>query len=360
MADTMSVFLLLLTAVAAGFLNWILVACLIRVAPKIGLVDRPNERSLHSKVVPRGGGTGLVIVLIVAMGIALTLGVVREVLRESLLIYLGTALFIAAISLRDDFRSLSAGIRFFCQITLTLVVLRGVAGFETIALPGLESVKLGWWGAVLTVFWVLGLTNVYNFMDGIDGLAGVQGICAGLAWGLAGHWLSSSTITLLGLLIAAGCAGFLLHNWSPARIFMGDVGSAFLGFTFAVLPLLALRSQPMLTTGIEPGRIPVFGLLVVWPFVGDGLYTFVRRARAHEPVWRPHRSHLYQRLVRSGWPHARVSLLYAVWGVVSAAAGLCWLRTPGILAYGLMGAAVAGLSCVYVLVRLDEKKAAHP
>jgi UDP-N-acetylmuramyl pentapeptide phosphotransferase/UDP-N-acetylglucosamine-1-phosphate transferase len=335
-------------ALAAALVNGVAVAGIVRIAPRIGLVDRPNARSLHIRITPRGGGIGLV--LVVALGSFVASGRLRSPAME---IYWAGSLFVAGVSLRDDFRSLTAGLRFFCQLAAAGLATWGIAQFETVSLPGGRSLAVGGMGGALTMLWIVGLTNVYNFMDGIDGIAAVQGVGAGAAWLAAGLWLSSPTVALLGALLAGGCLGFLFHNWSPARIFMGDVGSAFLGFSFAVLPLLALSSAVGVTHSVWPGTLPYFALLTVWPFVADGFYTFIRRAWRGESVWRPHRSHLYQRLVQAGWSHARVSLLYGAWGAVSAIMALLWLiRARGWMATGV---ALGSLAAVFVLVKRAER-----
>ena len=126
-------------------------------------------------------------------------------------------------------------------------------------------------------------------------------------------------LALLGLLCAATSLGFLLHNWPPARIFMGDVGSTFLGFTFAAAPLLSAPDhRPELAT---------FSVVAVLPFVTDATLTLLRRLLRGDAVWQAHREHLYQRLVRGGWSHRRTTLCYAAAATVSALAGLAWLRT---------------------------------
>lgn len=315
-------------ALAAGCL----VGGLIRLAPRIGLLDRPNERSLHTRVTPRGGGLALVIVVALALGLWLATGAGWPAADSAqgsvrpVAIYLGAAVFIGLVSLRDDFKSLGVGVRFACQFIAAAAAIGGAGEFRALMIPGWGTVELGWAGAMLTVIWIVGLTNVYNFMDGIDGIAGVQGLSAGLAWAAAGIWLGVPVAALLGAVLAGGTLGFLRYNWSPARIFMGDVGSAFLGYSFAVLPLLWLRSEPLSVRGAAlAGEVPVFALLVVWPFVGDGFLTFIRRARRGEPVWKAHRSHLYQRLVQCGWTHARVSALYGAWCVAMALTGIGWL-----------------------------------
>jgi len=336
--------------------NWTVVSMLVEYAPRLGLLDRPNNRSMHTKVTPRGGGLGFVLVVMLVTAGCLLAGRIETELRQPLIIYLVAACLMAAVGLWDDFRSLSPAPRFLCQLAAAVAAVAGVAAYSSAAIPALGVIPLGWVGAALTVLWIVGLTNVYNFMDGIDGIAGVQGTVAGLAWMTIGIWTGSAAIAVLGLLLAMGCAAFLLFNWSPAKIFMGDVGSAFLGYSFAVLPLLLVRLRP----GSGAEIIPWVGLLLVWPFVGDGFYTFVRRARRGEVVWKPHRSHLYQRLVQSGWTHASVSTLYAGWGLLSAGAGVCWYRGAAGVGLVLTAAAVMLLPAVCLLVLRRERRKDSP
>lgn len=347
---------LLALGIGAAGLTWLLVGQLIRLAPRIGLLDRPNERSSHTRVTPRGGGIGFVIAIALGLVVWAVFGAasaevddwgrgheMAAYLRHSsdlseetvlqsvdtpVLFVLLAALFIAAISLRDDFKSLGAGLRFACHFAAAGVAVWVFGVFRAIELPLVGAVPLGTvFGGAVTVVWIVGLTNVYNFMDGIDGIAGVQGVAAGLGWTLAGVAFAAPSTAVLGLLLAGGCAGFLAHNWSPARIFMGDVGSAFLGFLFAVVPLVAMREAPE-----NAALWPVFGGLMVWPFVGDGFLTFVRRALKKEKVWAAHRSHLYQRLVQTGWKHAQVSELYAGWAALTVAVAWLWLTDVPIVA----------------------------
>lgn len=313
-----------------------MVAATVRLAPQIGLIDRPNARSSHVRATPRGGGIGFVLAAVggVATGRLLAEGdtPLAALGGEAVGVWLVTAVFVAAISLRDDFKSLGAGIRFGCHLAAAVAVGWGAAWIGTLWVPWAGEWSLGGAGVALTVVWVVGLTNVYNFMDGIDGISGVQAIAAAAAWMVAGYWLDLGGTVLVAALLGGGALGFLLHNWSPARIFMGDVGSAFLGFSFAALPLLALDEIGRFGGaavgagaggwGAAAGVLPVFAGLVVWPFVGDGVFTFLRRLRKGEKVWEAHRSHLYQRLTQCGWGHAQVSTLYAVWAAVCAVAAL--------------------------------------
>lgn len=312
-------------------MSWAAVAVLIRIAPRIGLIDRPNERSLHNRLTPRGGGIGIVIVALSFVGgFVIWRGAKAPDSEVPLWTYFLTAMFIALVSLWDDFDSLGAGLRILCHAGAAATAVWGLLFFNTFEFPGLRIDLPVGVGRIFTIVWIVGLTNAYNFMDGIDGIAALQGIVAGFVWALAGAGLGSDIVFLFGLVLSGACIGFILLNWSPARIFMGDVGSAFLGFTFAVMPLFLQLELRRLQDTVRTGILPGFALLVVWPFVGDGLLTFMRRTLNGERVWHAHRKHLYQRLVQMGWSHARVSFLYGMCCVANGLAALCWLfQIPG-------------------------------
>jgi len=213
-------------------------------------------------------------------------------------------------------------------------------------------VNLGLAAWPFSVVWIVGMTNAFNFMDGIDGIAGITGAAA-LAVIAAALQISGETFfSLLAGALAAASAGFLVWNWQPARIFMGDVGSAFLGYVIAILPLAA--------TGEARAWIFPLTACVMWPFLFDTSFTMLRRIAKRENILEAHRSHLYQRLVIAGWPHHLVTLLY---GVLSAAAGGLALAVycrpianrATSIAY-LAGAIVIGSISLVTLVRWSEAR----
>src|SRR5262249_43741718 len=150
--------------------------------------------------------------------------------------------------------------------------------------------------------WVI---NAYNFMDGIDGIAGVQAVVAASSWVIIASQSGAGVFFFLFLILFGSSFGFLFHNWSPARIFMGDVGSAFLGFTFAAAPLLVSRESTF-----QASLLPISGVLILWPFLFDTVLTMVRRFIRRERIWIAHRDHLYQSLIIAGYKHSRVSIVY--------------------------------------------------
>jgi UDP-N-acetylmuramyl pentapeptide phosphotransferase/UDP-N-acetylglucosamine-1-phosphate transferase len=291
-----------------------------RFAIRRQLLDIPNARSSHSVPVPRGGGLVIVTVTLFAAAIVAVQGP-----TPALVAYLAGGLIMATLGLADDVRSLPSTLRLAAQSAVAVLVLAAAGWWREVELPLVGLVHLGLLGPALAFFWIVGFTNAFNFMDGIDGIAGVQGLLAGVGWAMAAWLGGQPEAAIIGAALAISSGGFLLHNWSPARIFMGDVGSAFVGFTLATLPFLLHRSPeaPLL-------RVPLAAALVVWPFVFDALYTFGRRALRGEPVLSAHRSHLYQRMVVAGATHGRVALLYAGLAVVGGLLAKGWLlRAPG-------------------------------
>lgn len=330
--DTVSLLALVAVAATAAAAAAIGTAWVRRIALRRSILDIPNERSSHVAPTPRGGGAAIVAVCVA--------GWVVFGLQSGEGGWLAAcALGVALVSAVDDVRPLGTGLRMGVHLAAAVALGLAVGGWETIEAP-VGELGLGLLGLPLAVFWLVGLTNAYNFMDGIDGIAATQAVVGGAGWALAGAWLGNPFVSLSGGLVAGGSLGFAIHNWPPARIFMGDVGSAFLGFVFAGLALYG------------EGRLPLASLLFVWPFVFDAAYTFVRRAARGENVFKAHRSHLYQRLVIAGWSHRRTTMVYAALAVWSASCGLAWLAT------GSAAAAVAGLG-IAPLVALGTTWAAE-
>ena len=329
-----------LLALAAAGLALFIGALTIRQAGRFNLVDVPDAFSSHVVPTPRGGGVGIVVVVMVALAWLAGHGD-QDPLALPVLALAALGVLVAIVSAIDDMGSVPASVRLLVHLAVGVGAWRVVGTINEIALPWLPVVALGAAGGAVTVLWVAGLLNAYNFMDGIDGLAASQGVVAGLAWAVFGWHEHSLSLYLVGQTVAAACLGFLILNRPPARVFMGDVGSAFLGYLFAAIPLAVGGARP---------RLGVLGVVVVWPFVFDAGLTFVQRAWRRENVFARHRSHLYQRLVISGWSHGRVTLLYAALAAVGAAGGIRYARhLPGgdwVLVVGLplMAALLVGLT----------------
>jgi Fuc2NAc and GlcNAc transferase len=286
-----------LTIPAAGVCSWVLLAALI---PQLRrrLLDKPNERSSHHQPTPRGGGVAFVLVASVASALALLLS--RGSFSAPLPLFVAPlmAMPLALVGFLDDRQNLPASWRYGVQLATALVVTLA----SPLVTPSLGLLPL----LVLLLIAVTAVINFTNFMDGLDGL--VAG-CMTVAMTAAGIQLAApwSIWALVGALL-----GFLLWNWSPAKVFMGDVGSTFLGAVFAVLLLQASTWPEALSL-----------LLVATPLLGDACLCVPRRLMAGQRVFHAHRLHLFQRLHQAGWPHARVSSLYIAATAVLAMALLC-------------------------------------
>ncbi len=300
---------LALTGISYGFVKY-----LILWTERRQIMDIPNERSSHTTPTPRGGGLAIVILTLAGW---LIYGLIAQVDFFTIVLpYILGGILIATISWIDDLRSLTPYQRFAAQFAGAILIVIGIGYWHQIDIPYLGSITIAAFGIIITLLWIVGLTNAYNFMDGIDGIAAGQALISGLGWVLLawGH-PSMALVKVLGLLIAGSSLGFLIHNWSPARIFMGDVGSAFLGFSFAVIPLLIVDGRP---------GFALVGILMCWVFLFDTVLTFTRRLIRGENVLAPHRSHLYQRLVIVGYRARSVTLLYMLFAVIGVVAARLW------------------------------------
>lgn len=300
----------------ATLLSWLSVALCHRLAHKIHLMDKPNERSLHSFPKPRIGGIGIVFTIF--------LGAIIISLSGDFYLFpvIGIALIVALVSLVDDFKSIPFWMRLPAHLGagVGMVLLGGALTY--ISWPGLFSFSLPIaLSGILCVFWVGGMINAYNFMDGSDGIAGLQGALFGVGLMLLSQSLHGQ---LLGAVMVGACCGFLIHNWQPSKIFMGDVGSAFIGCIVGGAPWIisdGSNSSISLFDGF------VLTLLLVWPFFMDTSFTFTRRLLNRENVFAAHRSHLYQRMVLAGRSHAQVALLYGGLATSGIVLGKLWLST---------------------------------
>ena len=282
---------------SAGLCSWLLLAALI---PQLRsrLLDQPNARSSHSQPTPRGGGVAFVLVSCVASVLAWLISASSASEPLPLVAAPLLALPLAVVGFLDDRYNLPASWRYGVQLATALVV---------ILLSPLVALSVGLLPLVaLLVIAVTAVINFTNFMDGLDGL--VAG-CMVVA-------MTSAAIQLAAPLpfwaLVGALMGFLLWNWSPAKVFMGDVGSTFLGAVFALLVLQSFTWSEAL--GL---------LLVATPLLGDACLCVPRRLMAGQRVFQAHRLHLFQRLQQAGWPHARVSSLY-IGATAALAIALLW------------------------------------
>ena len=306
-------------------------------------LDVPNERSSHTSPTPRGGG--IVIVAICLMGYTL-LALFGEL--DFVWGYFIGALLIAIVSWLDDLYSLSFVWRLCIQLLSASLLIYSIA-------PSLNdsfatSIYSG--GAIaISIIGIVWIVNAYNFMDGIDGIAGLQAGVAAASWALL-TWSFAVGLSIYSMLVFAAAIGFLFHNWSPARVFMGDVGSAFLGFTFASLPFLSLNFYRS-----DTHLLPIFAILTLWPFIFDTAFTLITRILKRQRIWQAHREHLYQRLVKQGYSHLSTASLYGTFAFITSAAAFSLIS--GLTGPMAVSVTLVAVSIGFALFVLSTSRVAH-
>ena len=321
-------------AIAGLLAGWSMTRLMLWLSPRLSLLAVPNERSFHERTTPSGGGVGVVLPVVAWAAVYL------DQVGLALAVGLG-GLSVAVVGFIDDLKHLPSWLRLGVHLAAAALAV-GVLQINDVVI-GQLIVAEPLLAALLAVVAVTWLTNLYNFMDGIDGIAGGQCVvfCAGVL--IVGE-PSGPGADLLWLL-AGAALGFLLLNWAPARIFMGDVGSGFLGFVLAVVALdLAAR-----------GELPLVGsMILLTGFWFDATYTLCVRMITGQQFVSAHRSHCYQKLAeRLG--HGRTSAVYVVVGLgyfcplawlAAARPGLSWLALAAAVMPVLIGCVVlkAGLA----------------
>jgi len=294
-----------------------LVDVMVLLATRWRILDLPNRRSAHSLPTARAGGLPMAAVAALA-SVAVCLRwptVTAQVLLGCTL----PALAIATVGFLDDIRPLRASVRLVIQLAVAATVVAVLGPLEAMEVPGSLRIDFGPLAWPLSILWVVGMINAFNFMDGSDGMAATGAVVVAAFLVAAGFAVGSPILVLLAAFVGAASAGFLVFNWPPARIFMGDVGSAFLGAFLAALALLPDDVQ-------KPQVFPAV-VMAAWPYIFDPFLTVLRRlAGGHNPLV-PHREFLFHRLVRSGWSHLSVALLYGALAVAGGVAGRLLLDT---------------------------------
>ena len=303
-----SAFLAALTSAGVAFVIY-------RLAARLGLIDFPSDRSSHVRPTPRGGGLGL----LAGAGIGtIVLALLGYLPGPSLLALLLATVAIAVLGAVDDVRSLPPYYRLLAQAVIAAALTVALGAVDRLPLPPPLDVDLGWLGIPLTVLWLVAVTNFYNFMDGIDGLATGQGVATSAGIALAGF---SAGATDFVVIVAGAGVGFFLLNRPPARIFLGDVGSTALGFLLAATPLLAShgdRHRALLAVAI--------GLSI---FLLDPTVTLLRRLRTPAKLATAHREHAYQRLAAAHNRHGPTTAYLVGAGLVLSIVGGLSYRAGG-------------------------------
>ena len=294
-------------------ISWLLTAALHRYALHKKLLDIPNERSSHTIATPRGGGLAIVLTCLAGL---LVLAILNGLTWSVLFAFLGAGILMALIGFIDDHGHIAPQWRLMAHFFAALWVLTWLGGLPQIAVFG-EMIHPGWIGNTLGLIGLIWLVNLYNFMDGIDGLAASEAIFvagAGLLFTFLGEQHEMQSVAVL---LIASTLGFLIWNWPPAKIFMGDVGSGFLGM---VLGIYAWWS-------VVEGIIPIWTwLILLGIFVVDATSTLIKRIFRGERWYEAHRSHAYQHASRRWGSHRKITMSVIIINMVWLLP-LAWLAT---------------------------------
>ena len=295
-----------------------LVGCLVVWLTQRQLMDVPNERSSHTIATPRGGG-----LVIIGLGIAAVLLIAIQSPTPKLFAIVGVLWAgWAYLSWADDTLNLPAKQRFSIQFGLAIASVVLIGWISDLQWSQHNSVELGGFGVVVSVIGLVWIANLYNFMDGIDGMAASQAIIASITFGFWFFAHGGNELALVSWIVAAASYGFLLHNWQPAKVFMGDVGSIGLGVFFGLLLIIAHNRY----------AVPVLSsVILMFVFIADTMLTLARRALHREPLLQAHRSHYYQRLVIAGCSHRQVVLIYIAAMIVCSLAATVALYNRDLL-----------------------------
>ena len=288
-------------------------------------VDEPNHRSLHDRPVPRIGGVAIIFALLITWFLMWP--------RSDLLVPL-LALLLGVVSYLDDRIGLPVMLRFGAHLVAAAIYM--VYGFGS---PTPLAILTG----VMVIAW---MTNLYNFMDGANGLAGGMTLIGFAAYGLAAT--SDTSMVSFCFAVSAAATGFLLFNFKPARVFMGDAGSIPIGFLAAAIGLSGWHE------GIWPWWFP---LVVFSPFILDATVTLLRRALRSEPIWRAHREHYDQRLLRMGWSHERLASVEYLLMILAATLALTVIRAAEAIQIAMLSGWFVILLVLMVII--DRKWNAH-
>ncbi len=329
------------TLIAAFFISLIVSSILTpwirRLAPKLGAVDLPSGRRVNKRIIPRLGGIAIAVgFLSPLIGLLFFDNKIADLFREDLLKVLGLcvgAVIICALGALDDWRGVRARHKLYVQI--------GVASFaywcgfqiDAVHLPFLGDLEMGIFAFPFTLFWIVGIINALNLIDGLDGLAGGLAFSACVVNIVVGLVSGNLLATLLAIALAGALLGFLVFNFNPASIFMGDSGSMFLGYVLGVSALFGFKG----TTAIGL-LVPILALGV--PIL-DTLTAIARRVISRRPIFASDRHHFHHRLLELGLTHRRAVLsLYAISALLTGASILVYVGKDWVVGLTLLGTVV--------------------
>ncbi|MFP4534223.1 MAG: MraY family glycosyltransferase [Spirochaetaceae bacterium] len=321
-----------------------------RLSHRFEWYDQKNPRKIHTEDTPRIGGVGIFFSFMIAAAVVL-ISRGEDVRAVRYLPLLGGVVIIHFLGLLDDFINLVAPRKFLLQLLAGLVVTLGPFRIDALAIPFSEtSIPLGWLAYPITVLWIVSISNAVNLIDGADGLAGGVSAIVALFIGVIASHSGNATLALLAFALVGATVGFLVYNFPPAKIFMGDSGSLLLGFLLATLPLVGF------TEGAAFPAIPVITLLFI-PIL-DTLMAIIRRLRRGLPVHQADREHIHHRLIDRGFgPRKLLLTIYSAAAILGLTA-LSWFVLP--VPYNGVVDLLVWVVAIWISLALGRSGRRHP
>jgi len=308
----------------AAFITLLLSIALTRLMMYARIADVPNERSSHEVVTPKGGGVAIILSLFFFLAVSEIFLVPLFSSYTFLLLVLSAGM--GVVGLMDDVFHLSHKPRLVAQLLVAIVMVLCGLTIDYIPLPGVDDIQLGPFGMVITILWIVGFINAFNFMDGLNGLAAGGALMVSILTLLFMPVMNPLYFVFYGLIFAL--LGYLRYNFLYGRIFMSDVGSQFLGTLFALATLMV---EPVTNDAFRFYIIPLLFL----PFIYDATLTFCVRLLKRKNVFQPHKEFLFHRLVALGWSHTQVSLTYMALILLQGAFVAYFLPEPSFTKLGI-------------------------
>ena len=316
-----NIIVFIIITVFALLVNTFLTPLLIRLSHKYQWYDSNDKRKIHTGDIPRIGGLGIFVSFVAALLLFLIICKFSNIHLNNISKYKHLSLvlgffIITALGVIDDFISIRAWQKFLIQITAALIVSTGGFNFQFFYIPFIRyNIPLYFFSHALTIFWIISLCNAINLIDGIDGLAGGISAIAVLFYGIIFYITGNSTAAGLSFSLLGGILGFLIFNFPPAKIFMGDSGSLFLGFSLSVIPLV--NNKPPVSSTVL--FLPL--ILLIIPIL-DMIAAMLRRIRRGIPIFSPDREHVHHKLMDFGLSNRKILFTLYFYSALAGITGL--------------------------------------
>ncbi|MDR1317644.1 MAG: undecaprenyl/decaprenyl-phosphate alpha-N-acetylglucosaminyl 1-phosphate transferase [Spirochaetales bacterium] len=328
-------------------LQLILIPHVLKIAHKNKWYDPQDTRKIHSGNIPRTGGIGIFISLVVPVSLCILLDYIIPVKNFVFIVTGISILFLTGFL--DDFENLKARYKLILQVIAAVIALTAGFHFSSLPLPFGITVNNRFITYGITLLWIVGITNALNLIDGMDGLAGGIASIAALFWGIISLLAGYTVTALLAFTLVGAVAGFLVFNRPPAKIFMGDSGSLILGYTLALLPLIENGEEN------PSGELLILITLLVIP-VFDTIAAILRRIRLKKSIAEPDRDHLHHKFLKAGFSQKKILLIIYSFCVFSGIAALIWTLVPALDIYLLPLSWIPALILFRILHRRHWKK----